>query len=71
MQRCPNAHDGSASLVETLADRFRCLVCGTYFDQDGNKVDGGLKWTTRVPDTHAEDARRTAQAAKTQRKAKK
>ena len=71
MQRCPRAHDGSASLVETLADRFRCLVCGTYFDQQGREVDGGLKWTTRVPDTHAETAKRDLAAAKVQRKAKK
>ena len=68
-QRCPKGH-GTAN-VETLLDRFRCLECGTYFDQQGREVEGGLKWTTRVPDTHAEDARRTAQAAKSQRKAKR
>ena len=59
MQRCPNAHEGSATLVETLADRFRCLVCETYFDQDGNKVDGGPKWTSRVTENAAATARET------------
>ena len=64
MQRCPEGHEGSATLVETLADRFRCLVCGTYFDQDGRKVDGGATWTTRVPDGHLDAAKRTVAAAK-------
>ena len=66
--RCPHGH--GPEYAETLLNNYRCLKCETYFDQSGKEVRGGAEWTSRVPETHAEDARRTAAAAKTQRKRK-
>lgn len=63
MRRCPKGHD----TVEVLADRFRCLECGTYFKEHDGSVDrGGLNFTGEYPLSAptVETAKRTAAHAK-------
>lgn len=59
---CPNC---GSDLTETgIGDRANCLGCGKAFRPDRSEtLEHGLEWTSEVPASHAETARRTAEAA--------
>lgn len=45
-----------SDLVEVLADRTRCLACGTYTDFHGNEAVGGAVWTSAIPASAQKEA---------------
>lgn len=49
--------------VLALADRFKCLQCGSHTDFHGELREPGPGWTSDVPDTVARTAEVTAAAA--------